>query len=105
MRTVNGLHHVTTLASDAQRNEAFWRGRLGLRRVKVTVNFDAPEVYHLYFGTGTGDPGSLMTAFPFPCRTRHARGRRGRRDRLRGAGRQPALLAGPSGRPQGDALR
>jgi glyoxalase family protein len=74
MRAVNGLHHVTTIASDARANDAFWRGRLGLRRVKVTVNFDAPDVYHLYFGTGTGDPGSVMTSFPFP---HAARGRRG----------------------------
>ncbi len=74
MRAVHGLHHVTMIASGARANDAFYRERLGLRRVKVTVNFDAPDVYHLYFGTGTGNPGSVMTSFPFP---RAGRGRRG----------------------------
>lgn len=63
---IKGLHHVTSLASDAQRNNAFFTDTLGLRRVKKTVNFDAPEVYHLYYGDGVGTPGSIMTYFPFP---------------------------------------
>lgn len=71
---INGLHHVTMLASRAGANNAFYTGALGLRRVKTTVNFDAPEVYHLYYGDELGRPGSVMTSFPFP---QAARGRRG----------------------------
>lgn len=63
---VLGLHHVTSKASDARRTDAFWRRVVGLRRVKQTVNFDNPEVYHLYFGDALGRPGSLVTHFPFP---------------------------------------
>ncbi len=66
---VNGLHHVTSLASGAQANNAFFTRVLGLRRVKKTVNFDAPDVYHLYYGDAAGTPGTVMTYFPFP----HAR--------------------------------
>jgi glyoxalase family protein len=39
---------------------------LGLRLVKKTVNFDAPDVYHLYYGDETGTPGSILTFFEFP---------------------------------------
>ncbi|MBS0126345.1 VOC family protein [Thetidibacter halocola] len=63
---INGLHHVTSLASSARGNNAFFTGTLGLRRVKKTVNFDAPDVYHLYYGDETGTPGTVMTYFPFP---------------------------------------
>ena len=63
---INGLHHVTALASGAQDNNAFFTRALGLRRIKKTVNYDAPEVYHLYYGDETGSPGSVMTYFPFP---------------------------------------
>lgn len=63
---IHGLHHVTAMASDARANNAFFTGTLGLRRVKKTVNFDAPEVYHLYYGDGQGSPGTVMTYFPFP---------------------------------------
>jgi len=63
---INGLHHVTSLASSARANNAFFTDTLGLRRVKKTVNFDAPDVYHLYYGDETGTPGSVMTYFPFP---------------------------------------
>ena len=63
---INGLHHVTSMAKDAQQNNAFFTGVLGQRRVKKTVNFDAPDVYHLYYGDETGTPGSVMTYFPFP---------------------------------------
>lgn len=63
---INGLHHVTSLASGAQSNNDFFTKALGLRRVKKTVNFDAPEVYHLYYGDEMGTPGSVMTYFPFP---------------------------------------
>ncbi|MDX2193964.1 MAG: ring-cleaving dioxygenase [Gemmatimonadales bacterium] len=59
-----GLHHVTALASDAQRNLDFYAGILGLRLVKRTVNFDDPGTYHLYYGDALGRPGTLLTFFP-----------------------------------------
>jgi glyoxalase family protein len=63
---IKGLHHVTAMAKSAPENNAFWTRTLGLRRVKQTVNFDEPSVYHLYYGDGAGTPGSVMTYFPFP---------------------------------------
>lgn len=63
---IKGLHHVTSMAGNAAANNAFFTRTLGLRRVKTTVNFDAPDVYHLYYGDETGSPGSVMTYFPFP---------------------------------------
>lgn len=63
---VLGLHHITALASDAQKNVDFYAGILGLRMVKKTINFDAPEVYHLYYGNEKGSPGTIMTFFPYP---------------------------------------
>ncbi len=62
---INGLHHVTVLAGDTQRNVDFYTGLLGQRLVKKTINFDAPDVYHLYYGDETGSPGSIMTFFPY----------------------------------------
>ena len=62
---INGLHHVTILAGDTQRNVDFYTGIIGQRLVKKTVNFDAPDVYHLYYGDETGSPGSIMTFFPY----------------------------------------
>ena len=63
---IRGLHHVTSLAGSAPQNNAFFTKTLGLRRVKKTVNFDAPDVYHLYYGDEVGSAGSVMTYFPFP---------------------------------------
>ncbi|HET7412673.1 MAG TPA: ring-cleaving dioxygenase [Pararhizobium sp.] len=63
---LKGIHHVTTMAADANVNNTFYTGTLGLRRVKKTVNFDAPDVYHLYYGDAAGTPGTIMTYFPFP---------------------------------------
>ena len=71
---IKGLHHVTSLASGARTNNAFFTGPMGLRRVKQTVNFDAPDVYHLYYGDAHGSPGSVMTYFPFPNAARGAAG-------------------------------
>ncbi|CCH56614.1 Glyoxalase/bleomycin resistance protein/dioxygenase [Fibrisoma limi BUZ 3] len=62
---INGLHHVTTLAGDAQRNVDYYTDILGLRLVKKTINFDAPDVYHLYYGDETGSPGTILTFFPY----------------------------------------
>lgn len=63
---IKGLHHVTSMAANAQENNDFFTKTLGLRRVKKTVNFDAPDVYHLYYGDEVGTPGTVMTYFPFP---------------------------------------
>ena len=65
-KIVTGLHHVTAVASNAQKNFDFYAGILGLRLVKKTINFDAPDVYHLYYGNEKGSPGTIMTFFPFP---------------------------------------
>jgi glyoxalase family protein len=66
LNQIKGLHHVTSMARDANENNAFFTQTLGLRRVKKTVNFDEPSVYHLYYGDEDGTPGSVMTYFPFP---------------------------------------
>jgi glyoxalase family protein len=71
---VNGLHHLTAMTSDAQKNVDFYAGVLGLRLVKKTVNFDAPDVYHLYFGNETGQPGTIITFFPFNGMVRGKKG-------------------------------
>jgi glyoxalase family protein len=61
----NGLHHVTAIGGDPQRNVEFYLRTLGLRLVKTTVNFDDTGTYHLYYGDRAGKPGSLMTFFPW----------------------------------------
>ena len=66
LNQIKGLHHVTSMAADARQNNRFFTDTLGLRRVKKTVNFDAPDVYHLYYGDEVGTPGTVMTYFPFP---------------------------------------
>lgn len=63
---VTGIHHVTAIASDAQRNVEFYTRLLGLRLVKKTVNFDDPSAYHLYYGDETGAPGTIVTFFYWP---------------------------------------
>lgn len=62
----HGLHHVTAIASNPQKNVDFYTKVLGLRMVKQTVNFDAPNVWHLYYGDETGSPSSILTFFPWP---------------------------------------
>ncbi len=62
----HGLHHVTAIAGDPQRNVDFYTRVLGLRLVKQTVNFDVPDVYHLYYGDTAGNPSSILTFFPWP---------------------------------------
>ncbi|HYD00285.1 MAG TPA: VOC family protein [Phycisphaerales bacterium] len=62
----SGIHHITALAGDPQLNIDFYRGALGLRLVKRTVNFDDPGSYHFYFGDQTGSPGTGITFFPWP---------------------------------------
>ncbi|MFM1779549.1 MAG: hypothetical protein RIS51_694 [Actinomycetota bacterium] len=63
--TPHGIHHVTAISSDPQKNVDFYTAVLGLRLVKRTVNFDAPHVWHLYYGDEAGRPSSLMTFFPW----------------------------------------
>ena len=74
MAVVHGIHHVTAIASDPQRNLDFYVGLLGLRFVKRTVNFDDPHTYHFYFGDESGSPGSIMTFFPWPSAFRGRQG-------------------------------
>jgi glyoxalase family protein len=62
---LDGMHHITMITGDARRNVEFYADVLGLRLVKKTVNFDAPEAYHLYFGDEQGSPGSILTWFEF----------------------------------------
>lgn len=73
-KQIPGIHHVTAIASDPQRNVDFYTRVLGLRLVKLTVNFDDPGTYHLYYGDETGRPGTILTFFPW---LRVGRGRRG----------------------------
>ncbi len=64
--TIQGLHHITLVCSDAQRTIDFYTKILGLRLVKKTVNFDDPGSYHLYFGDAVGSSGSVITFFEWP---------------------------------------
>jgi glyoxalase family protein len=66
MAGIEGLHHVTAIAGEPQSNINFYTGVLGLRLVKLTVNFDDPTTYHLYYGDGQGHPGTILTFFPWP---------------------------------------
>ena len=99
---LEGIHHITAITADAPRNVDFYARVLGLRLVKKTVNFDAPDVYHLYYGDEAGSPGSILTFFEFPGAALGRPGagmihrivwraprRRGRRDRA--GGEPPAL--------------
>lgn len=62
----HGIHHVTAIARDPQQNVDFYTKVLGLRLVKQTVNFDAPHIWHLYYGDEKGSPASILTFFPWP---------------------------------------
>lgn len=74
MQPVQGIHHITAIASDPQANIDFYQNLLGQRLVKRTVNFDDPGTYHFYYADEIGTPGTIMTFFPW----RHmARGKRG----------------------------
>jgi len=69
-----GIHHITAIAGQPQLNIDFYAGVLGLRLVKVTINFDDPGTYHLYYGDGAGHPGTIMTFFPWPGAPRGRKG-------------------------------
>ena len=64
--TVTGLHHVTCIAGDPQRNLDFYTGTMGMRLVKRSVNQDAPDTYHLFYADAEGHAGSDLTFFPWP---------------------------------------
>ena len=71
---VLGIHHVTAISSNPQKNIDFYTQILGLRLVKLTVNFDDPTTYHLYFGDEIGRPGTILTFFPWPDAPKGRRG-------------------------------
>ncbi len=71
---ISGIHHITAIASDPQKNIDFYVGVLGLRMVKKTVNFDDPGTYHFYFGDAAGSPGTILTFFPWPGAKRGTQG-------------------------------
>jgi glyoxalase family protein len=63
---LDGIHHITAITENGQRNVDFYVGVLGLRLVKKTVNQDNPSVYHLFYADEKGDPGSDLTFFEYP---------------------------------------
>jgi glyoxalase family protein len=63
---LEGIHHITAITADAQRNVDFYAGVLGLRLVKKSVNQDQTSVYHLFYADENGDPGSDLTFFEYP---------------------------------------
>src|SRR2546430_2014240 len=71
---LRGIHHITAIASDPQRNVDFYTRMLGLRFAKRTVNFDDPSTYHLYYGDRTGRPGTAINFFAWPGARRGVRG-------------------------------
>jgi Lactoylglutathione lyase and related lyases len=72
--TISGIHHVTAIAGEPQRTLDFYTGVLGLKLVKLTVNYDDPTTYHFYFGDAEGRPGTILTFFPWPGAPRGRRG-------------------------------
>jgi glyoxalase family protein len=75
MNGTNGIHHITAISGDPQGHLDFYTEVLGLRMVKLTVNFDDPSVHHTYFADYTGTPGTVLTFFPFPGARRGRTGR------------------------------
>ena len=73
-QSILGIHHITAIAGNPQKNIDFYTGFLGLRLVKLTVNFDDPETYHLYYGDDTGKPGTILTFFPWQYMPKGFRG-------------------------------
>jgi len=77
------IHHVTAIAGEAEQNIAFYANVLGLRLVKITVNFDDPSSYHLYYGDSSGHPGTILTFFVWPGVPSASQNPQGRADRER----------------------
>lgn len=63
---IPGIHHVTAFARSPRANIDFYTKVLGLRMIKVTVNYDDSGTYHLYYADRIGSPGTVMTFFPHP---------------------------------------
>src|SRR5437879_10861172 len=74
VKGVLGLHHVTAISSDAQMTLDFFTKILGLRLIKLTINYDDPGTYHVYFGDEIGHPGTVLTFFPWPGQPRGRKG-------------------------------
>lgn len=72
---LKGIHHITAIAGDPQKNIDFYVNVLGLRFLKKTVNFDDPHTYHFYYGDENGNPGTILTFFPWT--ERGFKGKRG----------------------------
>ncbi len=93
---IPGIHHITAIAGDPQRNLDFYTTVLGLRLVKLTVNVDDPGTYHFYFGDEKGTAGSILTFFPWPDAPPRRRGIWARhRDHLCCTDRIAGVLAFP----------
>jgi glyoxalase family protein len=74
MALMQGMHHISAIGADMKRTAAFYEGVLGMRRLKMTANFDDPNSAHWYWGSGEGRPGTVVTYFERdPKRTRRAR--------------------------------
>jgi len=71
---IPGIHHVTAICGDPQANIDFYTSTLGIRLVKLTVNFDDRNSYHLYYGDTSGRPGTILTFFAWPGAPRGRRG-------------------------------
>jgi catechol 2,3-dioxygenase-like lactoylglutathione lyase family enzyme len=74
VKGVLGLHHVTAISSDPQKTLDFYTKTLGLRLIKLTVNYDDPSTYHVYFGDEIGHPGTVLTFFAWPGQPRGREG-------------------------------
>lgn len=98
---IAGLHHVTAISGPAQENLDFYTKALKTRLIKKTVNFDAPEMYHLYFGAQDARPGSVMTFFN---REERGQGQAGAGFRLCGRARGLVRMALRAGRQPLDPL-
>ena len=72
--SILGIHHITAITGNPQKNIDFYTGFLGLRLVKLTVNFDDPKTYHFYYGDEIGRPGTILTFFPWQSMPRGFRG-------------------------------
>ena len=64
---LTGIHHLTAISAKPRDNLAFYKGLLGLRLVKKTVNQDDVSAYHLFYADGVGSPGTDITFFDWPA--------------------------------------
>ncbi|AKS70193.1 glyoxalase [Staphylococcus schleiferi] len=71
---LKGIHHVTAMTNDVERNYHFFTDVLGMRLVKKTVNQDDIYTYHTFFADDEGHAGTDMTFFDFPNNPKGASG-------------------------------